>query len=140
MTIQGYPVSLSGCLARTPDSLEGQLRLLECFASLFPVFANGPHEGLRTIHFNFRNHSVEYDMAKTQLAKQRTGTPAPLLTETEAAQYLSLTKRALQAWRCQGRGPRFVKVSARAIRYRLSDLETWVEGRLRRSTSDSGAA
>ena len=65
---------------------------------------------------------------------------APLLTETEAAEYLSLTNRALQAWRCQGRGPRFVKISARAIRYRLSDLEAWVEDRLRRSTSDPGLA
>ena len=64
---------------------------------------------------------------------------APLLTEAEAARYLNLTNRALQAWRYQGRGPRFVKISARAIRYRLEDLESWVEGRLRRSTSDPGA-
>lgn len=63
---------------------------------------------------------------------------SPLLTETEAAKYLNLTNRALQSWRYQGRGPRFVKISARAIRYRLEDLEAWVTERLRCSTSDPG--
>ena len=64
--------------------------------------------------------------------------PTPLLTEIEAANYLQLTRRALQAWRCQGKGPKFVKISARAVRYRLDDLEQWVEDRLRSSTSDPG--
>ena len=66
-------------------------------------------------------------------------TQAPLLTENEAAAHLKLTPRALQAWRYQGRGPQFVKISARAIRYRLEDLHSWIEDRLRASTSDPGA-
>lgn len=66
--------------------------------------------------------------------------PTPLLTEIEAAKYLQLTRRALQAWRCQGKGPKFVKISARAVRYRQDDLEQWVEDRLRSSTSDPGPA
>lgn len=61
-----------------------------------------------------------------------------LLTETQAAELLQLTPRALQAWRYQGRGPRFVKISARAIRYQLDDLQDWITNRLRRSTSDPG--
>jgi predicted DNA-binding transcriptional regulator AlpA len=63
---------------------------------------------------------------------------SPLLTEADAAAYLSLTRRALQAWRYQGRGPRYVKISARAVRYRPEDLESWIETRLRSSTSDPG--
>lgn len=63
---------------------------------------------------------------------------SPLLTEAEAASYLRFTQRALQAWRCQGRGPRFVKISARAVRYRLEDLEQWIADRLRSSTWESG--
>lgn len=62
----------------------------------------------------------------------------PLLTENQAADYLQLTPRALQAWRYKGFGPRFVKISARAVRYRQEDLECWVESRLRLSTSDPG--
>jgi len=61
-----------------------------------------------------------------------------LFTETEAAAYLKLTPRALQAWRYQGRGPRFVKISRRAVRYRLGDLEAFVEEHLRSSTADTG--
>ena len=64
--------------------------------------------------------------------------PAPLMTEVEAAAHLKLTKRALQAWRVQGRGPVFVRISARAVRYRPEDLNQWIEGRIRRSTSDPG--
>ena len=64
----------------------------------------------------------------------------PLLTEPQAAAYLNLTQRALQAWRCRGGGPRYVKISARAIRYRKSDLGLFVDERLRSSTSDVGVS
>ncbi|HTG33300.1 MAG TPA: helix-turn-helix domain-containing protein [Thermoanaerobaculia bacterium] len=60
--------------------------------------------------------------------------PVVLLTESEAAGYLRLTPRALQAWRYQGKGPPFVRISRRAIRYRLVDLEAFVEENLQRST------
>ncbi len=72
-------------------------------------------------------------MEKTTHAQRQ-----PLLTEVQAAKLLSLTPRALQAWRYQGRGPQFVKISARAIRYRPEDLEAWIEAQLRSSTSDPG--
>ena len=66
--------------------------------------------------------------------------PASLLTEREAASILGFTQSALQAWRLKGGGPRFVKISARAVRYRLEDLEVFVEERLRTSTADPGPA
>jgi predicted DNA-binding transcriptional regulator AlpA len=62
-----------------------------------------------------------------------------LLTEAEAAERLGFTARFLQNRRHRGDGPRYVAVSARAIRYRPADLEEWAEQRLRTSTSDSGA-
>ena len=62
-----------------------------------------------------------------------------LLTEAEAAERLGFTARFLQNRRARGDGPRFVRVSARAVRYRLTDLEAWAAERLRTSTSDSGA-
>jgi hypothetical protein len=62
--------------------------------------------------------------------------PDSLLNESQAASFLGFTPRALQAWRCRGGGPVFVRVSARAIRYRRRDLTKWVEERLRVSTSD----
>lgn len=66
--------------------------------------------------------------------------PAPkyLLTEVEAAKLLGFTPRFLQERRSRGGGPPFVKVSARAVRYRPEDLEAWAADRLRTSTSDPG--
>ena len=37
-----------------------------------------------------------------------------LLTESEAAKYLKISERTLQAWRCTGAGPAFVRIG-RAI-------------------------
>lgn len=71
---------------------------------------------------------------------QGTTARQPLLRENEAAELLALTPRALQAWRLQGRGPQFVKISARAVRYRPEDLEQWIDAQLRSSTSDPGHA
>ena len=62
-----------------------------------------------------------------------------LLTEEEAAAALGFTPRFLQERRFRGGGPQFVKISARAVRYRPEDLHAWAAERLRTSTSDSGA-
>lgn len=59
-----------------------------------------------------------------------------LLPEREAADFLGVTSRCLQAWRYRGGGPRFVKISSRCIRYRQRDLREWTEARLRSDTSE----
>ena len=64
--------------------------------------------------------------------------PERLLTPIQAADFLSLTPRWLELKRYHGDGPPFVRVSARCIRYRLSDIEDWVDCRIRTSTSDLG--
>ena len=62
--------------------------------------------------------------------------PDALLRPEAAAELLAFTPRALEAWRQRGGGPPFVRVSARAIRYRRSDLLDWAQARVRCSTSD----
>ena len=71
--------------------------------------------------------------------KRKAPTPM-LLTEKETAKILGFSIRTLQKWRSNGGGPRFVRVSARAIRYRREDLEQWIEDRVRTSTADMGDA
>lgn len=66
--------------------------------------------------------------------------PKLLLDEREAAALLGFTTRFLQNRRLRGDGPKFVRVSGSAIRYRLSDLHEWIEARIRTSTSDPGPA
>jgi predicted DNA-binding transcriptional regulator AlpA len=62
--------------------------------------------------------------------------PEPLQTEGQAAEYLGFTQRALQSWRSRGGGPRYVRVSSRAIRYRRCDLDAWIMDRLHNDASE----
>ena len=58
-----------------------------------------------------------------------------LIDEKAAALLLGYTVRALQNWRVRGGGPRFVKVSARSVRYRRKDLIEWADSRTVSNTS-----
>jgi len=69
-------------------------------------------------------------------AQQAFFDPEALLDEVQAAALLGFSPRALQAWRHRGGGPKFVKVSSRAVRYFRKNLIEWAEERLRQSTSD----
>lgn len=62
------------------------------------------------------------------------------LTEKQAAAKLNLSPKGLQAWRLRGGGPRFVKISARCIRYKESEIDSWAQSLERESTSDTGPA
>ena len=52
----------------------------------------------------------------------------------EAAGYLGLTKSTLEAWRCRGGGPVFIKLG-KAVRYRREDLDEFINSRARTNTS-----
>ena len=60
-----------------------------------------------------------------------------LLSTKEAARYLRLSHRTLERYRVTGEGPRYLKVGRRVF-YRRTDLDAWLDGRVRRSTSDPG--
>lgn len=51
-----------------------------------------------------------------------------LITEEEVARQLHVSLAALRRWRLEGRGPRFIKVSA-LVRYRPEELEQWLASR-----------
>lgn len=63
-----------------------------------------------------------------------------LINEHEAADYIGHSVRTLQKWRVTGGGPKYVRVSARSIRYRRRDLNEWIEARIRSHTSEGVAA
>lgn len=55
----------------------------------------------------------------------------PLMDTEEAAAFLGLSVRALEARRHQGKGPPYVRISSRAVRYDPSALHEWIEERTR---------
>ena len=61
-----------------------------------------------------------------------------LIDESEAAAFLGLARGTVANSRQSGDGARFIRLSARCIRYRRIDLKAWADERLRSSTSDPG--
>ena len=59
----------------------------------------------------------------------------PLMTTSQAAKVLGLSRRTLEAYRVRGGGPRFVRIAPTCVRYRPQDVEAWVDARLRENTS-----
>lgn len=58
-----------------------------------------------------------------------------LMTRNEAAAYLNLAPQTLANWCAKGAGPAVVRISVRCIRYRLSDLVTFVNERTSREVA-----
>ncbi len=55
--------------------------------------------------------------------------PLTLLREGEAARRLAVTPACLRKWRSNGRGPKFLRLESRAIRYSDAELQRWIEER-----------
>lgn len=60
-----------------------------------------------------------------------------LMTRPEAAQYLRLSDKTLARWAWAGKGPGYMKAGGKVL-YDAADLDAWLEGQRRRSTSDPG--
>ncbi len=61
-----------------------------------------------------------------------------LLKTKDAALILGLSKAFLERDRWAGAKVPFIKIGDRAVRYRLEDLNAYIESRTRKSTSDTG--
>ena len=58
------------------------------------------------------------------------------LNRKQAAEFLNLKKCTLEAWAIRGGGPAFVKFG-RAVRYRISDLEKYIQEQTRQNTIEA---
>lgn len=71
-----------------------------------------------------------------QRVKEETMTK--FLTTKEAADYLKLSPRCLEAYRVRGGGPPYIKLGgprSGRVRYAIEDLEAWLQGLKRISTT-----
>jgi predicted DNA-binding transcriptional regulator AlpA len=58
------------------------------------------------------------------------------IVNTEAAAHLlNVSAVTLAKWRVTGEGPRFLKFG-RSVKYRISDLEEWIQDQQRESTAE----
>ena len=73
---------------------------------------------------------MDDDIARAARAKKG----SPFLSTEQAAFYLGLSPRKLQAFRAAGDGPRFRRHS-RYVRYHIDDLDAWSKG-----VTDNGGA
>ena len=60
------------------------------------------------------------------------------LTQGELANKLGVTTHTLQDWRHAGRGPRYIDMGGRAVRYCWSDVQTWLASLPSRSDKAPG--
>lgn len=51
--------------------------------------------------------------------------PEKLLTSDELAARWRVTAQNIRERRCDGTGPRFIRLGSTRVRYRLSDIEDW---------------
>lgn len=63
----------------------------------------------------------------------------PLLTPKEVADWLRIKPDTLQKMRRYGRGPRFVMVGSKAPRYKLSEVQAYVDARTVENTTQACA-
>lgn len=65
---------------------------------------------------------------------------APLLTAEDVSALTGLSIETLAQWRSQRKGIPFLKLSRNAVRYRQSDLDAWLNGRIVRVENDPSNA
>jgi excisionase family DNA binding protein len=66
----------------------------------------------------------------TKLVMASAQPTAKLLTPKQAAEFLGVPDGTLAQWRSQRRGPVFIKLEGRLVRYRARDLETYIAERV----------
>jgi predicted DNA-binding transcriptional regulator AlpA len=57
--------------------------------------------------------------------EQQPGIMDRCIGERQLAELTNLTAQTLRRWRCEGKGPRFLRLGG-AVKYRMSDVESWL--------------
>lgn len=65
-------------------------------------------------------------MDATTTPKPAASTGSALIDSTELARQLNVEPDTVKAWRQNGKGPAFVRISRQLVRYRQSDVDAFV--------------
>ena len=50
----------------------------------------------------------------------------PLVSTQQLGRLIDTKPRTIERWRLLGTGPSFIRVNSRLVRYRLSEIESWL--------------
>ncbi len=64
----------------------------------------------------------------------------PRMTTVQVAKVLGVKPQTVRLWRLRGDGPRYVRVAANRVMYRVADVEAWEASRVHSNTSEETAA
>lgn len=60
------------------------------------------------------------------------GAHAVSLSPKDVAARLGVSEKTLERWRREGKGPPFVKVSYKRVRYMVKELDAWIDANMMR--------
>ena len=52
------------------------------------------------------------------------------LNDLEAARIIGIAPITLRQWRSHGKGPKYLRIGGKCVRYRRSDIESWLDGQV----------
>ncbi|MEK0215913.1 hypothetical protein [Bifidobacterium mongoliense] len=84
--------------------------------------------------------TIKTDQAREALQHRITEAIDPnnlRLTVSEASAYIPMPKGQLAQLRYTGKGPRFMKPTARTVLYRKGDIDEWLNASVRTSTVEA---
>ena len=64
------------------------------------------------------------------------GRSIELLSPDDLAADLKVSPRTLAKWRCNGRGPQYIRLG-HAVRYRQQDVYAWLEAKVSRNSAEA---
>jgi predicted DNA-binding transcriptional regulator AlpA len=72
--------------------------------------------------------TTETDRLASRDSRTAESSDLDLLKPREVAKALRTTENGLRRWRATGKGPRFIKLAGKAVRYRRADVVAWLQG------------
>jgi predicted DNA-binding transcriptional regulator AlpA len=75
------------------------------------------------------SHTHHLDKRADDLITTGANDPDDLLTTKQLAAWLGVSTTTLEIWRCEGKGPPFVRITPRMVRYRRGDVLQWLAER-----------
>jgi predicted DNA-binding transcriptional regulator AlpA len=76
------------------------------------------------------------DRRAGELTAAGVGNLDDLLTTKHVAAWLGVSVQTLEIWRCKRKGPPFVRLGPRSIRYRRGDVLAWLAERVHACSSE----